>query len=113
VHHVHGCQGDGKRQAVTSDLDRTARSLTPFSVRQVYDDPDAVKLNDVCEFVGVLSRVPGLAAAQLEAQTGGGGGGPAGDSDGEGLLEGDQLARDEALAMPPTSLVRASHVFSN
>ena len=34
----------------------------------MYDDVDEVKLNDVCEFVGVLARVPGLAAAQLEAQ---------------------------------------------
>ena len=77
--------------------------------RQVYDDPDAVKLNDVCEFIGVLSRVPGLAMAQLEAQTsGGGGGGPAGDPGEEGLLDGDELARDEALAMTPTSLVRVS-----
>ena len=84
-----------------------------MSARQVYDDPNAIKLNDVCEFVGVLSRVPGLAAAQLEAHSnGGGGGGPTGESDEEGLLDGeDELARDEALAMTPTSLVRCSLVF--
>ena len=62
----------------------------------------------MCEFIGVLSRVPGLAAAQLEAHSGGGGGGLTGDPGEEGLLEWDELARDEALAMTPTSLVRSS-----
>ena len=75
-------------------------------MRQVYDDPDAVKLNDVCEFIGVLSRVPALAAAQLEAHRGSGDGELTGDPDEEGLLDGDDLARDEALAVTPTSMVR-------
>ncbi len=59
-----------------------------LSVRQVYDDPDAVKLNDVCEFIGVLSRVPGLAAAQLDAHTNGSGRLTGGDPDEEGLQAG-------------------------
>lgn len=71
----------------------------------MYDDPDAVRLNDVCEFIGVLSRVPSLAAAQLEAQRSGG---LAGDADEEDCPHAeDELARDEAVAMPPTSLVLA------
>ncbi len=84
----------------------------------MYDDLDELKLNDVCEFVGMLSRVPGLAAAQLDAQRGGN----VAVADEEGLQHGlvqsrseldlyaagprDELAVDEALAMPPTSLVR-------
>ena len=79
----------------------------------MYDDLDELKLNDVCEFVGVLSRVPGLAAAQLDAQRSGDAG-VAGGSDDEAhgeldLHEAcacDELVQDEALAMPPTSLVR-------
>ena len=52
----------------------------------------------------MLSRVPSLAAAQLEARYSGG---LAGDgTDEECELHTDELALDEALAMPPTSLVR-------
>ena len=83
-------------------------TLTSMRSIQVYDDVDEVKLNDVCEFVGVLSRVSGLAAAQLEAQRSGDGaeGGSDEDGPGRGTCTSDELAMDEALAMPPTSLVR-------
>ena len=70
----------------------------------MYDDLDAAKLNDVCEFIGVLSRVPSLAAAQLEAHSVDGPGGESDDDGGSPL--GDEQAHNEALAMPPTSLVR-------
>lgn len=38
---------------------------------QVYDDADALKLNEVVEFVGVLSRAPELAAPADDGAFGG------------------------------------------
>jgi Mini-chromosome maintenance replisome factor len=61
--------------------------------RQVYDEEQALKLNEVVEFVGVLSRAPELGTAQDCC----GGGGDFGHA--------SELFADEAAARPPTSQV--------
>ena len=65
---------------------------------QLYEAGERVKLNDVVEVYGVLSRVPELAAARLDA--GAANGGPHG---GDALLEEDA---EELAAWQSTSLVR-------
>jgi Mini-chromosome maintenance replisome factor len=61
--------------------------------RQVYDENEALKLNEVVEFVGVLSRAPELGTAQDCC----GGSGDFGHA--------SELFADEAAARPPTSQV--------
>lgn len=55
---------------------------------------DSLKLNDVVEFVGVLSRAPELAAAPLQ-------GGP----DDPFAAQASELYAEESAARPPTSQV--------
>lgn len=73
---------------------------------QAYEE-DAAQLHDVVEVLGVMSVVPGLAAAreQQQQQGGGGGGGPAGLEE-AGAMEVDLW--DDAPALLPTSQVRGA-----
>ena len=60
---------------------------------QVYERNESLKLNDVVEFVGILSRMPELAAAQMRQTED--------DADGNHL----GFVDEELAARPPTSLV--------
>ena len=65
---------------------------------QLYEAGESVKMNDVVEVYGVLSRVPELAAARLDA--GAANGGPRAS---DALLEEEA---EELAAWQSTSLVR-------
>ena len=84
-----------------SSAARSAPAAEGRGRAQLYEAGKRVKLNDVVEVYGVLSRVPELAQARLDA--GAANGGPyAGDAQLE--EEGEELA-----AWQPTSLVRCRH----